>query len=77
MWTRLILINVGPIPNIVLSLQNWWLIDLRAFRAALIRHGANGSFICMGDKRNPYGTCFKWFDIRSFPDDPPLVVAHG
>ncbi|WP_372572683.1 hypothetical protein [Ruegeria jejuensis] len=60
-----------------LSLQNWWLIDLRAFRAALIRHGANGSFIRMGDKRNPDGTCFKWFDIQSFPDDPPLVVARG
>ena len=55
----------------------WWLIDLRAFRAGLIRSKRNGHPIRCGDKRNPDGTWFKWFDIRSFPDDPPLVVARS
>ena len=55
----------------------WWLIDLRAFRAGLIRSKRNGYPIRCGDKRNPDGTWFKWFDIRSFPDDPPLVVARS
>lgn len=55
----------------------WWLIDLRAFRAALIRHAMNGYPLRCGDRANPDGTRFKWFDIRSFPQDPPLVVASG
>ncbi len=59
------------------SINAWWLIDLRAFRAALIRHRTAGAFLHMGDKRNADGTCFKWFDIRSFPKEPPLVVARG
>lgn len=59
------------------AVENWWLIDLRAFRAALIRHGNDGGSIVMGDQANPDGTWFKWFDIRSFPDDPPLVVARS
>ncbi|MCK0102549.1 hypothetical protein MWU63_09580 [Pseudohalocynthiibacter sp. F2068] len=53
----------------------WWLIDLNAFRAALIRQTANGYSISCGDMANSDGTCFKWFDIRSFPTYPPLVVA--
>ena len=53
----------------------WWLLDLRAFRAGLIRQAANGWPIRSGDKANPDGTWFKWFDIRSFPSEPPLIVA--
>lgn len=53
----------------------WWLLDLRAFRAGLIRQASNGFPISSGDRRNPDGTCFKWFDIRSFPNEPPLVLA--
>lgn len=55
----------------------WWLIDLRAFRAALIRQATNGHRLRCGDRANADGTWFKWFDIRSFPDDPPIVVASG
>ena len=51
------------------------MIDLRAFRAGLIRQAANGWPIRSGDKANSDGTCFKWFDIRSFPKEPRLVVA--
>ena len=59
------------------GLASWWLIDLKAFRAALIRHRQNGIPLRHGDKRNPDGTAFKWFDIRSFPEEPKLVVARG
>ncbi|PYF12020.1 hypothetical protein C8J30_102335 [Rhodobacter viridis] len=59
------------------SLDLWWLIDLRAFRAALIRHAMNGYPLRCGNKANTDGTWFKWFDIRSFPTDPPLVIARG
>lgn len=57
--------------------RHWWLLDLRAFRAALIRHGNGGHRLHMGDQINPDGTWFKWFDIRSFPTEPRLVVARG
>ena len=57
------------------NLESWYLIDLKAFRAALIRRGAQG--LTWGNKHNSDGTCFTWFDVRSFPADPPLVVASG
>ncbi|MEM0948374.1 MAG: hypothetical protein AAGK37_13270, partial [Pseudomonadota bacterium] len=47
------------------------------FRAGLIRNAQNGYPIRYGDKRNADGTWFKWFDVRSFPEEPPLVVARG
>lgn len=59
------------------SITSWRLIDLKAFRAALIRNRTTGSRLLMGDKRNGDGTCFMWFDIRSFPSDPPLVLAES
>ncbi|RYH08889.1 hypothetical protein [Tropicimonas sp. IMCC6043] len=57
------------------GLFSWWLLDLRAFRAGLIRQVQNGFPIRSGDRANPDGTWFKWFDIRSFPKYPPIVVA--
>tara|TARA_R110000787_G_scaffold85770_2_gene182809 strand:- start:586 stop:1125 length:540 start_codon:yes stop_codon:yes gene_type:complete len=51
------------------------LIDLRAFRAGLMRNWINAQQIVMGDQKNADETQFKWFDIRSFPAVPPLVVA--
>ena len=59
------------------GLASWWLLDLKAFRAGLIRQATNGFPIRCGDKRNADGTAFKWFDIRSFPPEPPLVVARS
>lgn len=55
----------------------WWLIDLRAFRASLIRRSQFGHGLRYGVKQNPDGTCFTWFDIESFPAEPPLVVARS
>ncbi len=60
-----------------MGLDNWWLLDLRAFRAGLIRQAQNGYPIRHGDKTNPDGSAFKWFDVRSFPAEPPLVVAQS
>ena len=59
------------------GLDAWSLIDLRAFRAGLIRQAANGHQIHSGDRRNADGTWFKWFDVRSFPAEPPIVIAMG
>ena len=57
------------------GLARWWLIDLKAFRAALIRQATNGQRLRCGDRHNPDGTSFKWFDVRSFPSEPPIVIA--
>ncbi|MEM7470723.1 MAG: hypothetical protein AAF340_05170, partial [Pseudomonadota bacterium] len=57
------------------GIAHWSLIDLRAFRAGLIRHTQNGWPIRMGDRTNPDGSGFKWFDVSSFPEEPRLVVA--
>ncbi|WP_336042551.1 hypothetical protein [Pseudooceanicola nanhaiensis] len=57
------------------GLSAWWLIDLRAFRAALVRRGANG--LRWGSKVNRDGTRFTWFDVRSFPAEPALIVGSS
>lgn len=31
----------------------------------------------MGDQVNRDGTCLKWFDVRSFPAEPRLLVASS
>ncbi|MEO0359425.1 MAG: hypothetical protein AAF386_14305 [Pseudomonadota bacterium] len=59
------------------TIERWHLIDLRAFRAGLIRHSQNGRRIICGDQHNADGTSFKWFDMRSFADEPRLIVAEG
>ena len=58
------------------GIESWWLIDLRAFRAALIR-SKGGRGLRYGLKTNADGSQFVWFDIRSFPPAPRLIVAHG
>ncbi|WP_306114209.1 MULTISPECIES: hypothetical protein [unclassified Roseovarius] len=57
------------------AIESWYLIDLRAFRAGLIRQGSDG--LVWGNKTNADGTRFTWFDIRSFPEEPRLVVARS
>lgn len=54
------------------SIERWMVIDLHAFRAALIRRNKE---LKHGDKSNGDGTFFKWFDVRSFPPNPPILVA--
>lgn len=59
------------------GLASWCLLEPRVISASLIRKTLNGYPIRWGDKRNADGTAFKWFDIRSSPKDPPLVVARS
>ena len=59
------------------TIETWWLIDLCAFRAALIREARNGARLNWGDTPNGDGTHFRWFDIRSFPAYPPLIIASS
>lgn len=54
-----------------MSIGPWWLIDLKAFRAVLIRQQP----IERGTVNNGDGTWFAWFKISSFPLFPRLVVA--
>lgn len=56
------------------SLQRWMIVNLHAFRAALIRD--RGS-LRRGDKPNGDGTYFKWFDVHSFPKKPPILIADS
>jgi hypothetical protein len=56
-------------------IAHWMIVDLHAFRAALIRRAANGARVLCGDKSNGDGTQFKWFDVRSFPSHPPILIA--
>lgn len=57
--------------------ERWWLIDLRAFRAALIRRSLEGSGLHWGSKVNDDGTAFTWFDIRSFPAALVIDASSG
>lgn len=56
------------------AIDVWWLIDLHAFRAHLIRHRRR---IRCGMKPNGDGTHFAWFDLRSFPPHPPILIASS
>lgn len=50
----------------------WWLVNLHAFRAGLIL-----TKIKHGEKSNGDGTHFEWFDLRSFRDDPAILIASS
>jgi|TARA_B100000315_G_C14518407_1_gene560332 hypothetical protein len=54
-----------------LEISNWHLIDLDAWRAQMIRNPNN---IEHGEKANGDGTWFYYFDLRSFEDNPPILV---
>lgn len=56
-------------------IERWWLLDLHAWRAALIR---DRDCIVVHSKSNGDGTHFVSYDVRSFPVRPgckPLVIA--
>lgn len=62
-----------------LSVHPWWLIDLSAWRAAMIRVAWNVGFprVRTGMIPNGDGTHFRYFDLRTFPLDPPICVASA
>lgn len=54
----------------------WWLINLSAFRAALIRD-RNFKQIKFHKKANGDGTHFYAFDLRSFPKNPSILISSS
>lgn len=56
------------------NIERWMVVNLHALRAGLIRSRKNIRF---GNKDNGDGSHFKWFDVRSFPPEPPILVASG
>lgn len=52
----------------------WFLIDLSAWRAHMIRRDKR---IRWGETPNGDGTHFRWFDLRTFPPDPPILIASS
>lgn len=62
------------------DIGRWLLVDLAAFRATMVRREiliTGGRPIRMGRKKNGDGTSFAWFDWRSFPNYPPILVAES
>src|SRR3990167_1319494 len=55
------------------GIQRWMIVDLHAFRAALIQRKRG----CPRHDEVPNGdgTCFHWFDVLSFPSQSPILVA--
>jgi hypothetical protein len=58
--------------NEALEIIRWFLVDLNAFRAHLIMNA--GALRC-GEISNGDGTHFTYYDLTSFPSDPPILVA--
>ena len=60
------------------AINLWWLIDLHAFRRALIMEGRFGEAnLKMSEKSNGDGTHFVAYDLRSFPPTPSILVASS
>lgn len=57
------------------SLSRWWVVDLHAFRAALIRSASGGVRLRFQKQDNGDGTRFVAYDLRSFPPHPPILIA--
>lgn len=56
-----------------IGFSEWYLINLRHWRSHLI---FSREVIKRGTTQNPDGeTSFEWFEIRSFPPEPPLLEA--
>lgn len=61
-------------PGDQVAFARWLLIDLSHFRAHLMR---NPKSLTCGRTANGDGTWFSWFDVRSFPPYPALLVASS
>lgn len=62
--------GVGDLP----PLSRWYLVNLNALR---YQYGQQKPFLTSGLKDNDDGTYFKWFDVRSFADDPKVLIASS
>lgn len=65
----------ADIANVI---TNWWLIDLHSFRAALIRHRRHTQVrLSFSKQSNHDGTHFFAYDLRSFPEQPPILIGSS
>lgn len=58
----------------------WYLIDLNAFRYHYSQDGwreRNRHLSWDAIQNSDDATSFAWFDIKSFPPDPPLLIGSG
>jgi hypothetical protein len=62
--------------NELASISRWFVVDLHSFRTHVGRDNWRET-LRWGKKRNADGTWFIWFDLRSFPDDPPILVSSS
>ena len=53
------------------TIPAWYLIDLSAFRQ---HWETSQGVLSFGNQSNGDGTYFRWFDVFSFPQDPPLLI---
>jgi len=56
------------------GLVSWMIVDLDAWRAHMIRRDSG---IKRGETPNGDGTYFAWFNVTSFPAEPPILVAQS
>lgn len=62
------------------TIHPWWIIDLKSYRSHISHDGwkkEERREIIWGEKPNKDGTHFVWFDIKSFPEHPALLVAQS
>jgi len=65
-----------------LQIYLWWIINLNAWRTALkhdshLRSNGGQSGLRYHEINNGDGTRFMAFEIKSFPKEPPLVIAQS
>lgn len=59
-------------------LRAWYLINMDSLRYHYARDGwlrTDQRHLSWGETPNGDGTHFAWFDLRSFPPDPPILLA--
>lgn len=57
------------------SLNPWFIINLKSWRSHMIRR--HRSSIQYGQQPNSDGTAFVWFDLSTFPPEPPILLASS
>ncbi|MGB5963379.1 MAG: hypothetical protein WBG73_22270 [Coleofasciculaceae cyanobacterium] len=58
-----------------IKINHWFLINLTSWRAHMIRR--NRTAIRGDEILNSDGSGFAWFDLSSFPPEPPILVASS
>jgi hypothetical protein len=59
------------------DIDPWIIINLNSFRMAGERYDKGEIGLCFRENTNPDGTKFRWYDWRSFPEEPSLFIARS